>query len=90
MNVESEHLDPGNLIWDQVKECEENPGEPYTLFELEEMRNDEPTSYMKASKHLKKYPDFIQSLVAILLDSEDNELIYDGVAYTLSPNIYDA
>jgi hypothetical protein len=88
MKVRSEHQDPGNLIWDQVKECEENPGEPYNLFELEEMKTTTP-AYVTASKHLKKYPEFLQSLVAILLDSETNELVYDGVAYTLSQTIID-
>lgn len=89
LNEDSEYMDPSSLVWDQVKSCGENRGEGYNLFELEEMRL-EVTPREQATKHAKKYPQFIQSLVAILLDSEDNEFKYDGITYTLSQNIIDS
>lgn len=87
MGKYSEYQDPDSLIWDQIKECEEDD-EPYNLFELEEMRSDPATPLDRALKHAKKYPEFIQSLVGILLDSEVNEFKYDGVIYTLSRTIW--
>ena len=88
MDETSEREDFMNLVWDQVKECNINPGEHMNLFELEEQRNADP-NWIKAGKRATKYPQFIESVLNLLLDSEVNELIYDGVAYTLSQDIID-
>ena len=90
MEVVSEYHDPCNLIWDQVKECDVNSGEELNLFELEaHQQMESSTSLEKARKRSKKNPRLIESLINILLNSETNELIYDGVAYTLSQVIID-
>lgn len=89
MGVSSDRETCDNLIWDQVKECGLNPDDTiHTLFELEEMRETQ-TETMKAEARIKRLPRFMESVINILLDSETNELTYDGVTYTLSQHIYD-
>jgi hypothetical protein len=88
MNEISYQSECNNLVWDQVKECGVRVAD-YSLDELEHMRDNDPDWY-KATKRQKKFPQFMESLVTILMDSETNELTYDGITYTLSQHIYDS
>lgn len=76
-----------SLMWDQIKECGVNvPDENLDIFLAEEGH---PMLHNSES-HLKRKPQFIESLIGILSNSDNNEFSYDGVTYTLSKSILDA
>jgi len=82
----SEYEDFTNMVWDQIKECGVNVNEDLNLFEAEEQRMNDP-HWVSANTRSKRYPQFIESLVMLLRNSETNELTYDNVTYTLAPHL---
>lgn len=91
-NKTSEYGEIDNMVWDQIKECDVNRSDEeevlLNLFELEEGKVCHPI-LGNSHAHAKRKPEFIESLLGILLDSEYNEFVYDGVTYTLSQTIID-
>lgn len=79
----SEYGDFGNLLWDQVKECGVNDEDDFTYLDENYPQNALTCTELRA----KRTPEFIESLVLILVDSPHNSFIYDGVEYTLDPSL---